>query len=192
MSVRRLRDPSARTNALLGWGLLGVVLLAAVESFVFGTLLWGGFAVVFVFVAALPTLSTRDWTVLVPWPVLFVGAAAMAARAVGIHQEITAYTAVASLALVGVAELDTYTDVEMSRRFAVAFAALTTMAVQGLWTVVQYYSDQWLGTQYVQSQADIQWDFVFVTVVAVVVGGAFELYFKRAEEAGTAEEPTVE
>lgn len=192
MSIRRLGDPGERTNGIVGWVLLGVVLFAAVESFVTGSPLWGGFALVFFAIAALPAATTRDWTVLVPWPLLFVGAAAMTARAVGFDVAITAYVAVAVLALVGVAELDTYTDVEMSRRFAIVFAALTTMAVQGLWTIVQYYSDQWLGTEYIQGQADIQWGFVFVTIVAIVVSGVFELYFARTDDPGTDREPTVE
>lgn len=191
MSVERLRDADQRTNALIGWGLLGVVLLSAVQSVLTTSYLWSGFEVLFVAVSALPAVVSRDWRVLVPWPLLLVGTVALAAQSLGFHQELTAYTAVAAFALVFVAELDAYTEVEMSRRFAIGFAALTTMAIQGLWTIVRYYSDQWLGTEYVQSQADLQWDFVFVTVVALVVGGAFELYFKRAGGAGSQEEPTV-
>ena len=191
VSVRRLRDPDERTNAVLGWALLGVVLLSAVQSILTGRYLWVGFELLFVVLAGLPALVSRDWQTLVPWPLLLVGAVGLAGQSLGFHQELTGYTAVAASALVGVAELDAYTDVEMSRRFSIAFAALATMAIQGLWTIVRFYSDQWLGTGYVESQADVQWDFVFVTIVAVVVGVAFELYFERADGAGSREEPTV-
>jgi len=180
-----------RANATVGWVLLGAVALSAVHSVVTNQLLWSGFEAVFVVVAALPPLYARDWRVLAPWPLLLVGAVALVGQSVGLHQELTGYTAVAAFALVGVAQLEAYTEVEMTRRFALAFGALTTMAVQGVWTVVRYASDQWLGSDYVQSQAQIQWDFVFVTLVAVVVGAAFELYFRRSRTDGTPDEPTL-
>lgn len=187
----RPRDGSERTNAIVGWVLLGVVALSAVQSLLAERYVWAVVEVGFVAVAALPALALRDWRVLVPWPVLAVGAAALAAASLGLHQELTAYTALAAVSIVGVAELEAYTEVEMSRRFAIVFAVLTTMALQGLWTILQYYADEFLGTNYIVSQADLQWDFVLVTLVAFVVGGAFELYFKRAEGDGGHEEPTV-
>lgn len=172
---------SARTNAVVGWSLLGVVGLSAVWTLASGSALWSGFQAAFVAVAALPALVTSDWRVVVPWPLLLVGAVALVGQPLGLHQELTGYTAVAAFALVAVAELEAFTGVEMTRRFAVGFAALTTMAVQGVWTIGRYVSDQYLGTGYVASQAQIQWDFVFVTLVAVVVATAFELYFRRAD-----------
>jgi len=176
----------------VGWALVAVVLLSVAQTLLAGRHLWVGFELLFVVLAALPAVVSRDWQTLVPWPLLLVGAVGLAGQSLGFHQELTGYTAVAAAALVGVAELDAYTDVEMSRRFAIAFAALATMAIQGVWTIVRYYSDVWLGTGYIDSQADVQWDFVFVTVVALVVGIAFELYFERADGAGYQKEPTVE
>lgn len=192
MTERNAGVDGDRTNATVGWGVLGAVALSAVQSVYTGQLLWSGFEVAFVAVAALPAAVSRNWRVLVPWPLLLVGGVALVGQSVGLHQELTGYTAVASFALVGVAELEAYTAVEMTRRFAVAFAALATMAVQGVWTVGRYYSDQWLATNYVASQAQIQWDFVFVTLVAVVVGAAFELYFRRTDADGSTAEPGVD
>jgi hypothetical protein len=181
----------ARTNATVGWVLLGVVAVSAVHSALTRQFLWSGFEFLFVVLAALPAAVSGDLRVLVPWPLLLVGAVALVGQSLGFHQELTGYTAVAAFALVAVGELEAFTSVEMSKRFAVAFAALTTMAIQGIWTIVRFYSDQLLGTEYIQSQADVQWDFVFVTLVALVFSGAFELYFKQADDAGSQEEPTV-
>lgn len=180
-----------RTNATLGWVLIGAVALSAVQSLLAESYLWAGFEALFVAVAALPALRTRDWCVLVPWPLLLLGAVSFVGQVLGLHQEVTSYTAVATFALVGVAELEAFTEVEMTQRFAVAFAALATMAVQGVWTVVRYFSDELLGSDYVQSQAQIQWDFVYVTLVAVVVAAAIELYFRRTETDGSPDEPTL-
>jgi len=182
----------ARTNAVLGWVLLGAVALSAVHSLLTRQLLWSGFEALFVALAALPAAVSGDWRVLVPWPLLLVGAVAIVGQSLGLHQELTGYTAVAAFALLAVGELEAFTAVEMTSRFAVAFAALTTMAVQGVWTVGRYASDQWLGSDYVQSQAQIQWDFVYVTLVAVLVAAAFELYFRGTDTDGSPEEPATE
>lgn len=191
MSRSQRETGGVRRNAVVGWSLLGAVLASAAYSTATGDLLWAVFEAAFVTVAALPALASRDWSVLVPWPLLAVGAVAVVGQTLGFHVELTSYTAVAAFALVGVAELDAYTRVAMSRRFTIAFAAMTTMAVQAVWTVVRFFADEMLGTDYVAGQAAVQWDFVFVTLVALVVGGAFELYLGRADGGGSQEEPAV-
>jgi len=180
-----------RTNATLGWVLLCAVALSVVQSLLTRQYLWSAFEVAFVALAALPAAASRNWRVLVPWPLLSVGAVALVGQSLGFHQEFTGYTAVAAFALVAVGELEAFTDVEMTSRFAVAFAALTTMAVQGVWTVARYFSDQWLGSDLVRSQAQIQWDFVYVTLVALLVAAAFELYFRETETDSSPEEPAT-
>lgn len=170
-----------RPNALVGWMLTGVVTFVAVRSFLTDSLLWGGFALVVVVVTAIPAVVTGEWTAMVTWPLLSVAAVAMVAGALGLYLEIAGYLAVVALALVVVVELDAFTSVEMSRRFAVGFAALTTLAVQGLWTIAQYYSDRWLGTAYLHSQRELQVDIVMVTVIGIVVSAGFERYFDRVE-----------
>lgn len=191
MSRSQREARSVRWNAVVGWSLLGAVLVSAAYSTATGDRLWAVFEAAFVGIAALPALASRDWRVLVPWPLLAVGALAVVGQTLGFHEELTAYTAVAAFALVGVAELEAYTRVEMSRRFTIAFAAMTTMAVQAVWTVGRFAADRALGTDYVAGQASVQWDFLFVTVVAAVVGVAFELYFGRADGGGSQEEPAV-
>ncbi|NHN47943.1 hypothetical protein G9464_10080 [Halostella sp. JP-L12] len=182
---------SEPVNAALSWLFASVVVLAAVESVFTAAYLWAGFAFLVAAVTAVPPLLSGDWTMVVPWPLPLVAAAAAAARAVGLYPEIAGYVAVAALALVAVVELDAFTSVEMSRRFAVAFAAMTTLAVQALWTVAQFASDVWLGTDFLTTQRELQVDIVAVTVVAVVMGAAFQWYFARFEHAGSHEHPTV-
>lgn len=178
-----------RTNATIGWVLVGVVVVAAAASLLTGAVLWGLLAAVVVTTVAAPAVATRDPSAMLPWPLVAVAAAAVAVRAAGYLEEISGYVAIAALALSVVVELDAFTPVEMTRRFAVAFAVLTTMAVQGWWTVAQYYSDRWLGTTLLRSQAELQWDFVAVTAVALVIGGLFEWYFRRVGEVPARERP---
>lgn len=178
-----------RTNAVVSWLLTGVVALGAAWSALGGATLWGGFAAFVAAVMALPPLSTRDPTAMVPWPLPGVAALAVAVGASGSFLEVAGYVGVAAVAVVVVVELDIFTSVELSRRFAVAFAVLTTMALQALWTVAQFYSDRWLSTTFIRSQTDLQWDFVAVTIVGLVMGWLFQWYFARYENADAGRRP---
>ncbi|WP_226041345.1 hypothetical protein [Natrinema sp. DC36] len=189
MTLERIVNDE-RTNAVISWLLLGIVALGAIESLLRNVLIWGGFVLVVVAVAAVPAVTTRDWTAMVPWPLLSVAALAVGAGLVGFPFETTAYLVIATLALIVVVELETFTSVELSRRFTVAFAVLTTMALQALWTVAQFYSDSWLGTDFLHSQTELQWDFVIVTVVGLVMGGLFQWYFERFEPVGAVSRQT--
>lgn len=161
---------------MLGWALLGVVGLGVVESFLTGALLWGSFLAIIVVVASVPALLARDWKAMIPWPILAVAAVSVPIRATELYAETAGYFAVAALAFIVVVELDELTPVELSRRLAAAFGVLTTMAVQALWTVAQFYSDIWLGTDFLTTQAELQEDIVIVTAVAFLVGGLFYRY----------------
>jgi hypothetical protein len=181
-----------RTNAGLAWLLLGVTGVVAVREVLGGTVLWGLFGLCLVLVVAAPALVTRDRLVIVPWPLPALAAAAGISRAYGIFPEVAGYLAIVALALVVTVELDVFTSVDLSRRFVVAFAVLSTLAIQALWTVVQFYSDRWLGSDLLHSQAELQWDIVAVTVVAAAVGTAFVWYFERFSSTGTEETLTPE
>lgn len=186
--VRVVRDD--RMNAAAGWLLLSIVAFDGVDNLLRNVPLWGGFELILVLVAATPALAARDWTVTVPWPLPAVAALAVVGRTAGAPFEVTVYLAIATLALIVVVELETFAAVELSRRFAVFFAALTTMAIQALWTVAQFYSDSWLGTAFLRSQTELQWDFVVVTVVGVVLAGSFQVYVTRLAPAGTGSRST--
>lgn len=182
---------SQRINALIGWVLMGIMALAVIESFLTDALLWGGFALFLILVTAVPALSAREWTVMVPWPLLLVAAVALIVGALGLYREIAGYLAIATLALIVVIELDAFTPVDMSRRFAVGFAALTTLAFQGLWIIAQFYSDRWLGTEFLHSQTELQWDIVIVTGVTIVMGGVFVWYFEQFDHVGSYNQSVV-
>jgi hypothetical protein len=182
---------SQRTNALFGWVLTAVVAVAAAGDLFSGSVAWGGFWFVFVVAMALPAAASRDWTMIVPWLLPFGAVVAVGLQSVDRFPEVAGYVAVATLALVAVIELDRFTRVDMSRRFTVAFAVMTTMAVQAVWTVVQFVSDWWLGSEFLESQTELQRDIVAVTVIALVIGGFFIWYFDRFEYAGTVDRPLI-
>lgn len=171
----------ARTNALIGWTAVASVTVAAAASLVVDPSIWDGYALVLVVVAALPAMVTRDWTTMAHWPILAVATIAVVARIAGLYPEATGHVAIVALALVVVVELDGFTSIQLSRRFAVGLAVLTTLAIEAIWIVVQFVSDRWLGTGYLTTQTELQWDIVTVTVVSLAVGVVFYWYLTRRE-----------
>jgi hypothetical protein len=191
MTITHSLSQNETTNAVLVCGFLAIVLLAAVVSVVTDAILWAIFSVAAVGLIALPAMLTRDWQVMVPWPLALFVALPVTVRTLGYAPEITGYFAISGLALVTVVEIDAFTAVEMSRRVAVLFAALTTLAFQSWWIVGQYYSDKWLGTDFITTQTELQWDLLAVTVVTLAMGAIFLWYFDHVEHVGGWDRPVV-
>lgn len=180
---------SERLNALLGWLLITVLALAVVQYSLSGAWLWGSFTVVCLVVSLLPPWSMRNWEAMPPGPLLLIVTMGVLAGGNQLYPEIAGYVAVGSLGVLIAIELDVFTSVEMTRRFALGFAILSTLAVQGLWIIGQYYSDMWLGTGFLTSQRELQIDIVIVTVVGVTLGLLSEWYFTRVSHLGAHVDP---
>lgn len=172
----------SRRHAVLCWALCGVVLAAALAEFWTGERLWTAHSVLFVAVAAVPALVRRDWQAVVPWPLLAGATGAAVARVAGVYAEVAGFLSIATFALLVVVELDVFTEVELSRGLAIAVGVMTTMAVEALWIVAQFYSDRWLDTRFLTTQTELQLDIVLVTVVGFVVGGLFYAYLEWAPD----------
>lgn len=175
---------ATRRNAITGWVFVGVLVTVAVGRILNGALLDGGFSLLLAGVAAVPSVRTRDWTAMVPWPVLFGAALAVVARGLGVVPELAGFLAISMLALLVVVELDLFTPVELGRRFAVSFAVMTAMAIEALWIIVQFYVDVWFGTEFLTTQTALQRDIVLLTVVGLAVGGIYYGYMTRIDPGG--------
>lgn len=191
MTITHSLARNVTTNATLGWLFVGGVVLAAVVSVLVEALLGGVLALLAAGVLAVPAVLRRDWRVMLPWPLGFVVVVGVTARTIGVVPEVAGYVAVSSVALAVVVEINSFTDVEMSRRFAVLFALMTTVAFQSWLTIAGYYSDQWLGTAFIGSQTELQWNLVAVMAVSLVMGGLFLWYFDRIEHVGSRTRPVL-
>jgi hypothetical protein len=177
-----------RVNATLGWALVVFLALVAAEETLDGNLLWAGFAGFVGALAVMPAVADRDWTVMLPWEVLALAALPVLGRALAtlpITSRVATYLSVAALALVVAVELHVFTPVEMTYWFAVLFVVVATIATAGIWAVVQWLSDVYLGTAFIYSEHRLMWDFVAATGVGVVAGVVFEWYFRRYARVGT-------
>ena len=168
-------------NALVSWALVAAVSVVAVLDLLRGDLLWAGFAVVVVAVAALPAVVTRDRSVVVSWEALALATLPLVARFGDRFVEPLTYVSVATLALLVALEIVAFTEAEMPPWFAVVFVVMTTMTVAALWAVVQYHADALLGTDFLSSRTALMWDLLGATAVGIAAGIVFEFYFLRAD-----------
>lgn len=168
-------------NAAITWILVGLLVAGTVASLVLGDLLWAVFGATVVAVALIPTVHSRDSTVLVAWEPLALAAIPLAARWTGLFVTPMTYLSVAALALLVVVEIDAYSSAEMPPWFAVLFVVLTTLTVAALWSVLQYFSDVVLGTAFLAGRVALMWELVGATGAGVGAGLLFHLYFHETE-----------
>ena len=199
---RLLRD--ARLNAVVAWALLLVMAATVGVAILTGNLVWSGFAAVVVLVALLPPLARRSPRVMLPWEVLlFAGLPILGRSVLPVPQFglATTYLSVAALALVVAVELHLFTAVKMSPGFAVLFVTVTTIAVAGVWGVVRWLADLYLGTTLLLVPGETELaieralmiEFLVATAIGVLAGIVFEFYVRRQTSvtARVPEEATV-
>ncbi|MFB6170747.1 MAG: hypothetical protein ABEJ06_06320 [Haloarculaceae archaeon] len=185
---------SQRTNAVLSWVLVVFVVGVAVASFLEADLLWTGFALVVAALAVYPAVRLGSLYAMLPWEVLVLAALPLLGRVVAtvpLTGALATYLSVAALALVLAVELHVFTPVRMNHTFAIVFVVVATMATAGIWAVVRWLSDIYLGTALLvgpgqtpgAAEQALMWEFVFSTVAGVLGGVVFELYFRRLARA---------
>jgi hypothetical protein len=186
---------SRRLNAVLGAFVLVFLAIAAVGQFLGGDLEWAGFTLAVLVVALVPPIARRSPLAMLPWEVVSLAALPIFARALVAGERVggmtfsgrvTTYVAVAAVALLIAVELDVFTPVKMSHRFAIVFVVVTTMAAAGIWAVVRWLSDVLVGTRFLYDgrpeaviEEALMWDFVAATAAGVFAGILFEYYFRR-------------
>ena len=188
-----------RTNAAVAWLLVAFVALVAAASALEGDYVWVAFSAAVVAIVVVPPVAFRNGRAMLPWEVLALVALPVFGRAFaapGLSTDVTTYFAVAALALVVAVELDVFTPVGMTNWFAVLFVVVATMAAAGVWAVVQWASDIFLGTtlvlpaqppltdlQEAVALNELMWDFVAATVAGLLAGVVFVLYFRQKADA---------
>lgn len=183
-----LRDK--RTNALVGWAIILVLVGVAVASLVSGNLLWMIFASSVALLAVLPPVLLFNRFAMLPWEILLLASLPVVGRlfaTVPVTGNLASYLSVAAIALILAVELHVFTPVRMTPRFAVLFVVVTTMAAAGGWAVLRWGSDNLLGTTFILDPAmtehaieeALMWEFVASTIAGVGAGLVFAFYVAR-------------
>ncbi|PGF15228.1 hypothetical protein CP556_03190 [Natrinema sp. CBA1119] len=182
MPVLQSLIDNERVNAALAWPIVCSIAVVAVLTASRGSFLWAALATAIVVLAFVPTIVRWDALVMLPWELLALAAAPIWARLFG-TLPIAGFLTVATIALLITVELDAYTPIEMSPRFAVAFVVLATMAVAGLWVIAQWLSDTLLATSFLTTKGELMWDLVYATAFGGLAAALFVVYFYRHDTA---------
>ncbi|MFT4884996.1 MAG: hypothetical protein ACI8U4_002515 [Natronomonas sp.] len=191
---------SGRTNAILAWLLVAVLVVVFVESLWDVDRLWMAFVATTAAIVLLPPVAHREWRVMLPWELLVLALLPILARAnAGGELGLFAYyLSVAALALLITVELHMFTRLQMTHWFAVLFVVMATMASTAAWTVVRWNMDRTFGTDLLgdlqergadllppghtaqeAANAGLMVEWVYVTLAGVAAGVLFDAYFKR-------------
>lgn len=180
---------SGRANAILSWLLVAVLLGVFVRSVVALDRAWIVFVAMTGVIVLLPPAAYRDPRVMLPWELLVVALLPVLVRGLagGDLGTFASYVAVAGLALIVTVELHMFTELRVTRWFAVTFVVMTTMASVAAWTVVRWLFDRFLGTSYLIASgatADaaneaLMTEWLWVTLAGVAAGLLFDSYFRR-------------
>lgn len=178
----------ARFNATLSWLLVVFLLVVVVESLLGGDILWAGFALMVIGLALVPASAFNSPKVMLPWEVLAVAILPVFGRSfatLAFTSRIATYLSVAAVALIVAVELHVFTAVRMNHAFAIVFVVVATLASVGIWTVVQWLSDLYLGTALIVGLERSMWGFIWATVAGVGSGLLFDLYFRTKASFGS-------
>lgn len=197
MTDREFADllTSGRVNAVLAWTLCSLFAVSAVEGMLTGDYVWGTFALFVGFMVALPAIAGRTPRRMPPWEVVLLAGLPVVGRAVATLQvtnTVATYLSLAALALLVAVNLHLFTPVEMSVGFAVLFVVVTTLAAAGVWAVVRWATDLYLGTELLLDPAltrdeveeQLMWEFVGATAAGLLAGVVFEEYIRRRARVG--------
>jgi len=183
-----LRDQ--RVNAVLSWLIVLGILSTVVGGLLTGELLWAVFTGALAALVLMPPLAYRNADAMLPWEVLLVASLPVVGRlfaTVPVTGNVATYLSVAAIALIVAVELQLFTSVKMTPRFAVVFVGVSTMATAGLWAVLRWAADLTLGTTFIlvpelsehAIEEALMWEFVASTVAGVGAGLLFAVYVGR-------------
>ena len=183
-----LRDQ--RITAVLAWLVVASILSVAAGSLLGGELVWALFTGALAVLAVFPPVVYRSVDAMLPWEILLLAALPVVGRlfaTVPVTGNLATYLSVAAVALIVAVELQLFTAVKMTPRFAVVFVGVATMATAGVWAVVRWAADLTLGTALILDPAlsehaieeAVMWEFVASTVAGIGAGLLFALYVGR-------------
>lgn len=172
----------SRNNAIIGWLLIVLLGGTAVGIVVATGPLWSVFALGVVVLALIPPLAYRSPYVMLPWEVLLIAALPIVGLATGTDRlsgQFSVYFAIAAVALVIAVELQSFTSIRFPPWFAVVLVVVATLASAALWALLQWGFDVYFGTNYITTNDDLMYEWLYSAAAGVLAGVTFALYFRR-------------
>ncbi|WP_170938229.1 MULTISPECIES: hypothetical protein [unclassified Halorubrum] len=172
---------SGRTNAIVAWSMVAVLVGAFVESLLGADLLPMVLVAAIAAVVVAPAVAARDPRVIPPWEVLGLALLPVLVRTLfgGELGTFATYLAIAAFALIVTVELQMFTTLRVTHWFAIVFVVLATMATAAAWTVLRWNADRLLGTEFLTTNEALMIEWMYVTLAGAAAGVIFDAYFRR-------------
>lgn len=175
---------NTKVNMYLGWLLTLSIAAVFAESLLDFDILWIIFSALMISVILLPVVTHRNPRVMLPWEVILIASIPVIVRTLEISvlsNQIATYLAMAGLALIIAVELHIFTNIKFNHAFAVGFTVISTLALAGIWAVLRYNMDIYLGTSYLSTNEALMIEFINATVAGLLAGIIFDIYFTRRD-----------
>lgn len=173
-----------KMNAIFSWVLSIYLIVTAFNIFLDGSITWSIYTLLIVLMVFLPVMRSQEITDMVPFEVLFLLAIPFTLKGIEfglIGSHTLNYLSASAIALLIIVELDTFTSFKTTHWFSVYLVMLTTAAIAGLWAVIRWFSDIYLGTSFIVSENLLMWEFAGATLAGLVAGQLFGFYFRERD-----------
>lgn len=174
-----------RLNTYLSWFITVSIAAVLVESILSLDILWILFSGLMLVVILLPVIAYRDLRVMLPWELVLIGSIPVIVRTLNISllsNEVATYFAMAALALIIAVELHIFTKIKFNHTFAVGFTVVGTLALAGIWSVLRYNMDLYMGTSFLTTNEALMEEFINATAAGILAGILFDTYFTRRDK----------
>jgi hypothetical protein len=188
----RSESGSHRHNAILAWAAVVLLLVTGTVFAASGAILWTLVAIALAGVPLVPALIHGNWRAMPPWGLPAITVLPFLLRPYPLLSQTVAYLAVAAVALMVAIYLTAFTDVEMTAQFAIAFVALTTIAVGTVWAGARGMADLYLGTSTLGGLGGLQRDLLLTVAGGVLASAVFEGYLRERYHGGLRGVPVQE
>ncbi|MDG6244659.1 MAG: DUF2238 domain-containing protein [Methanolobus sp.] len=176
-------------NAFTGWAMVVLLFVLGIVNLMNGRLTWFALIVLVICIIIAPALLLRKFSVMPSWYFVVLAIIPILGSTTAYYLFLTAipvYFSVATIALLLAAEISWFTSVRMHYKFAIVLVVVTTLAMSGLWHLLQWHMDISLGTSFLldgrtseEINAHVMYRFIYATITGIIAGLFFGWYFKK-------------
>ncbi|MEZ5334228.1 MAG: hypothetical protein R2741_02790 [Methanolobus sp.] len=186
-------------NAFAGWTMVLLLSLLGIGNFIYGRFIWTILIAFVVVIIIAPAIRMRKFSVMPAWYFVFLAILPIVSSSTAwffFETSIPFYISVATIALLLAAEINWFTSVKMNYKFAILLVIVTTLAISGLWHLVEWLLDIHFGTSYLLNALSsdaindaVMHQFIYATIAGIAAGLFFGWYFKYAKNTGLVDVP---
>ena len=187
-------------NAFAGWTMVLFLTLLGIGNFIYGRFMWTILIAFVIGIIIIPAIRMRKLSVMPSWYFIFLAILPIIGSSTAWYffsTSIPFYISVATISLLVAAEINWFTSVKMTYKFAILLVIVTTLAISGLWHLVEWLLDIYFGTSYLLGGISpdaindaVMYQFIYATIAGVAAGALFGWHFRSSNNTDLVEVPT--